>query len=75
MQGVVKWFSAKKGYGFLEAEGKDYFVHKSNIGKKANLEKDDKVSFEPQESPKGAFAIKVRKIADISEKEAHTGAN
>ena len=31
-QGTVKWFNAKKGYGFLsDAEGKDVFVHYSAL--------------------------------------------
>lgn len=32
MQGKVKWFSAEKGYGFIQREGaKDLFVHFSGI--------------------------------------------
>ena len=32
MQGTVKWFDSQKGYGFItDLEGKDVFVHHSNI--------------------------------------------
>merc|ERR550514_513829 len=33
-RGVVKWFNAEKGYGFIEAEGQDYFVHYTAIDNK-----------------------------------------
>lgn len=32
MQGTTKWFDSQKGYGFItDSEGKDVFVHHSNI--------------------------------------------
>ena len=31
MQGTVKWFNDNKGFGFIESNGKDYFVHFSAI--------------------------------------------
>jgi len=62
MQGMVKWFSIKKGYGFIVSEGKDYFVHINDIEKSSNLDKGDQVSFEPQEAKKGIKAVNVKKI-------------
>ncbi|WP_133128986.1 cold-shock protein [Legionella nagasakiensis] len=31
VRGTVKWFNDSKGFGFIESEGKDYFVHYSAI--------------------------------------------
>jgi len=63
MQGMVKWFSIERGYGFIEAQGKDYFVHINDIGKNMQLDKGDKVSFEVQQAKKGVKAVNVRKIS------------
>ncbi|MQY58920.1 MAG: cold-shock protein [Clostridia bacterium] len=62
MEGIVKWFDSKRGFGFIESEGKDYFVHRWDIEENSKIEKGDKVSFEPEESPRGIKAVKVRKI-------------
>ena len=55
MQGTVKWFDAKKGYGFIEGEdGQDVFVHFSAIegdGFKT-LEEGEDVTFEITEGSK-----------------------
>lgn len=49
MRGIVKWFDNTKGYGFLKSEeGKDVFLHYSNIvmdGFK-ELEENDVVNYE-----------------------------
>ena len=49
MRGTVKWFDIQKGYGFItDSEGKDVFVHYSNIimDKFKYLNQDDIVNFE-----------------------------
>ena len=60
-QGIVRWFNAEKGYGFVASEGVDYFVHykEINTGGFKTLKTDDKVSFEPSRSPKGLTATNV----------------
>jgi CspA family cold shock protein len=60
--GVVKWFSPKKGYGFITMDdGQDVFVHYSAIGGVGfrSLEEGDKVSFEVMQGPKGLQASNV----------------
>ena len=64
-EGIVKWFNNKKGYGFIEQEdGKDLFVHFSNIEMDGfkTLEDGDRVDFEIAESDQGPEAKKVKKI-------------
>lgn len=49
MQGTVKWFNTQRGYGFIiDPEGKDVFVHHSNIVMDGfrNLDENDIVNFE-----------------------------
>ena len=58
-QGTVKWFNAKKGYGFIsDAEGNDVFVHFSAL----NMD-GEKVEFEVTEGAKGPQAANVTRIA------------
>jgi len=63
MQGKVKWFNERKGFGFIEAEnGKDVFVHFSAIqgaGFKT-LQEGQAVTFDVQDGPKGPSAANVR---------------
>ena len=64
MQGIVKWFSKNRGFGFIKSGKKDYFVHRWDIQANSKLKKGDRVSFEPEEDPKGTKAVKVRKIEE-----------
>ncbi len=68
MEGIVKWFDRKKGFGFIKCEGKNYFFHISMLEANSKIEEGDKVSFEPKKDPRGIKAIKVRKISERSKR-------
>ena len=61
-KGIVKWFNASKGFGFIEQEeGADVFVHHSAIqadGYKT-LDEGASVSFDVVDGPKGPAAANV----------------
>ncbi len=61
--GIVKWFNAEKGYGFILPDdgGKELFAHYSEIrsdGYKA-LQQNQRVSFEVGQGPKGPSAKQI----------------
>ncbi len=61
--GIVKWFNAEKGFGFIAPEdgGPDVFVHYSAIASSGyrSLEENQRVSFDVQQGPKGPQASNV----------------
>ena len=62
VQGVVKWFNADKGYGFIEVAGEDdVFVHWSKIKSDGykTLEDGQTVELEVVDGPKGREANEV----------------
>ena len=62
LKGTVKWFSDKKGYGFIEQEdGPDVFVHHSGINASGfkSLYEGDNVTFEIEQGQKGPAAVNV----------------
>ena len=65
-QGVVKWFNAEKGFGFISVDGRgpDVFVHSSAIQGDGyrTLDENQRVEFESSQGPKGPQADSVRAI-------------
>ena len=60
--GIVKWFSNKKGYGFIvQNDGPDVFVHYTGIKSEGfkSLNEGDKVTFEIEDGDKGPAAVNV----------------
>jgi len=62
--GVVKWFNAEKGYGFISIQGEDdVFVHFSAIQSDGfkTLEEGQEVRFEVVQGAKGPQAANVER--------------
>ncbi len=65
MNGTVKWFNGDKGFGFITSdEGKDVFVHYSQIQKDGfkTLAEGEKVTFDVVEGAKGPQAENVTSL-------------
>ena len=65
-QGIVKWFNADKGYGFITPDdgGNDLFVHFTAIQSSGyrSLEEGQRVEFEVTQGQKGPQAGEVHAI-------------
>jgi CspA family cold shock protein len=61
-QGLVKWFNASKGFGFIQRQtGEDVFVHHTAIQAEGyrSLNEGQAVEFEVRKCPKGLQAENV----------------
>jgi len=59
--GTVKWFNAKKGYGFIAPDegDRDVFVHITEVHSSGlpGLAEGQRISFEVKDEPKGLKAV------------------
>ena len=65
VNGTVKWFNDKKGFGFIEQEnGPDVFVHHSGIVTNGfrSLDEGAQVTFDIEDGPKGPSATNVKTV-------------
>ncbi len=62
LTGKVRWFSDGKGYGFVESDQGDVFVHYSAIegGGFRTLAEGQEVEMEIEQGPKGLRATRVK---------------
>ena len=64
--GKVKWFNAKKGYGFItdDETNKDIFLHVSALeeSKLRVLKEEQKIEFDIKEKEKKLQAINIKKL-------------
>jgi len=69
MEGTVKFFNRRKGFGFITGDdGKDYFVHFTALKQGTFLRDNDKVTFEAVEGDKGLKADQVALLTKASDR-------
>lgn len=70
LEGIVKWFSDKKGFGFITRDGEDdVFVHYSVIQGDGfrTLHEGEKVRFEAVAGERGRKAANVVKVGSVAQ--------
>ncbi len=62
--GVVKWFNAEKGFGFIAQDGggADVFLHKNAVSSGGTPTEGQKVSFDVTQGKKGPQAENVKTL-------------
>jgi len=58
MKGKVKWYNARKGYGFISGEDdEDVFIHNTDIPNGTQLKENDEVEYDIEKTDKGLKAV------------------
>ena len=71
MEGKIKWYNPKNGYGFIAGEdGADYFVHFTAIPQGVKIYPNDVVSFDAVDTEKGKQAQNIQKIGEAEPEDA-----
>lgn len=61
-RGVVRWFHAAKGYGFIERpDGRQIFVHRTGL--RQPISSGDQVEFRVEYGPLGLHATEVTRLS------------
>ena len=66
-RGIIKWFNAEKGFGFIAPDDNtpDVFVHRSNVnglGRDEALRDGETVEYEVERTPTGLSAMNVERV-------------
>lgn len=62
MKGTIKFFNSEKKFGFILGEdGKEVFVHQSEMAEGLTVREGDSVEYEVETGEKGLKAVKVKK--------------
>jgi CspA family cold shock protein len=65
--GTIKKLVSDRGFGFITAEdGKDYFFHRDGLDRSLDFDRlvgGEQVTFDTENSPKGARAVRVQVTA------------
>lgn len=68
-KGIVKWFNAEKGFGFISNDdgGDDVFVHFSAIASDGfkTLAEGQKVTFDMERDPKNSSKMRAINVAPV----------